>query len=183
MSEETRERAGRELDRSRLPPERSRPQSAREADDDARVFVLDEGARFLADPMTDLIIAGIGDVARDNGYSLLIQAARPDPHDVDRLFLPLLEERVDGAFLFLSGTPVVRRRTIRGSTSSASAVSSSSRRQGLRVASVTAENRGIAPAHRVPARAGTPADRVRLDPRRGPWSRNGCGATGGTGRR
>jgi DNA-binding LacI/PurR family transcriptional regulator len=76
-------------------------------------LVLDEGARFLADPMTELIIAGIGDVARDNGYSLLVQAARPDPDDTDRLFSPLLEERVDGAFLFLSGVPAIRRKTIR----------------------------------------------------------------------
>ena len=91
-------------------------------------LVLDEGARFLADPMTDLIIAGIGDVARDRGYSLLIQAARPDPDDADRLFSPLLEERVDGAFFL----PPVRRRCgagrSGGSTSSASASSSSSRR-------------------------------------------------------
>ena len=78
--------------------------------------------------MTDLIIAGIGDVARDHGYSLLIQAARPDPDDADRLFSPLLEDRVDGAFLFLSGAPSVRRRTIRRVDGSASASSSSSRR-------------------------------------------------------
>src|SRR3954451_2941645 len=37
-------------------------------------LLLDEGSRFLADPMTDLVIAGIGDVARDRGYGLLIQA-------------------------------------------------------------------------------------------------------------
>ena len=38
-------------------------------------LLLDEGNRFLADPMTDLVIAGIGDVARDRGYGLLIRAA------------------------------------------------------------------------------------------------------------
>lgn len=71
-------------------------------------LLLDEGSRFLADPMTDLIIAGIGDVARDRGYGLLIRAARP--HEPDpTLIRPLLEKRADGAFLFMSGEPEVRR--------------------------------------------------------------------------
>jgi DNA-binding LacI/PurR family transcriptional regulator len=70
-------------------------------------LLLDEGDRFLADPMTDLIIAGIGDVARDRGYGLLIRAARPDEPD-PTLIRPLLENRADGAFLFLSGTPDLR---------------------------------------------------------------------------
>lgn len=70
-------------------------------------LLLDEGNRFLADPMTDLIIAGIGDVARDRGYGLLIRAARP--HEPDpALIRPLLENRADGAFLFLSGAPELR---------------------------------------------------------------------------
>jgi DNA-binding LacI/PurR family transcriptional regulator len=70
-------------------------------------LLLDEGNRFLADPMTDLIIAGIGDVARDRGYALLIMAALP--HEPDpALIKPLLEKRADGAFLFLSGEPRVR---------------------------------------------------------------------------
>ena len=36
-----------------------------------------EGARCLADPMTNLVIAGIGDVARDRGYSVLIPTGKP----------------------------------------------------------------------------------------------------------
>lgn len=71
-------------------------------------LVLDEGARFLADPMTDLILAGIADVTRDRGYGLLIQAARPDARN-ETLLRPLLEQRVDGAFLFLSGEMELRR--------------------------------------------------------------------------
>jgi DNA-binding LacI/PurR family transcriptional regulator len=71
-------------------------------------LLLDEGNRFLADPMTDLIIAGIGDVARDRGYGLLIRAARPHEPDPS-LIKPLLENRADGAFLFLSGEPDLRR--------------------------------------------------------------------------
>jgi DNA-binding LacI/PurR family transcriptional regulator len=71
-------------------------------------LLLDESNRFLADPMTDLIIAGIGDVARDCGYGLLIRAARPFEPDPS-LIKPLLENRADGAFLFLSGDPQIRR--------------------------------------------------------------------------
>jgi DNA-binding LacI/PurR family transcriptional regulator len=71
-------------------------------------LLLDEGNRSLADPMTDLIIAGIGDVARDRGYGLLIRAARP--HEPDpALIRPLLENRADGAFLFMSGAPDLRK--------------------------------------------------------------------------
>lgn len=71
-------------------------------------LLLDEGNRFLADPMTDLVIAGIGDVARERGYGLLIRAALPNEPDPS-LLKPLLENRADGAFLFLSGEPELRR--------------------------------------------------------------------------
>jgi len=71
-------------------------------------LILDEGNQFLADPMTDLVIAGIGDVARERGYGLLIRAALPHEPDAS-LLKPLLENRADGAFLFLSGEPDLRR--------------------------------------------------------------------------
>ncbi len=67
-------------------------------------LMLDEGARYLADPMTDQVIAGVGDVARDRGYSVLIHAGRPGPPDRG-LLRPVLESRVDGVLLFLSGPP------------------------------------------------------------------------------
>jgi DNA-binding LacI/PurR family transcriptional regulator len=70
-------------------------------------LLLDEGSRFLADPMTDLVIAGIGDVARERGYGLLIRAALPDEPDPS-VVKPLLENRADGAILFLSGEPELR---------------------------------------------------------------------------
>ena len=65
-------------------------------------LLLDEGARYLADPMTDQVIAGVGDIARDRGYSVLIHAGRPGPPD-SGLLKPVLESRVDGVLLFLSG--------------------------------------------------------------------------------
>ena len=39
-------------------------------------LLLDDDAKFLADPMTDMVMAGAGDVTRENGYGLLIQSAR-----------------------------------------------------------------------------------------------------------
>lgn len=71
-------------------------------------LVLDEDARFLADPMTDLILAGIGDVTRERRYGLLIQAARAGEID-SGLLTPLVEHRVDGAMLLLSGPRSLRR--------------------------------------------------------------------------
>jgi DNA-binding LacI/PurR family transcriptional regulator len=75
-------------------------------------LVLDQHARFLADPLTDLIIAGVGDVAREQGYGILIQSASPT-EDSEDLLAPVLQSRVDGAFLLLSGEPEVREQTIR----------------------------------------------------------------------
>ena len=74
-------------------------------------LVLDQHARFLADPLTDLVIAGVGDVAREQEYGILIQSASPS-EEPDRLLAPLLQSRVDGAFLLLSGEPEVRESII-----------------------------------------------------------------------
>jgi DNA-binding LacI/PurR family transcriptional regulator len=74
-------------------------------------LVLDQHARFLADPLTDLIMAGIGDVARERDYGILIQASRP-AQDPDHLVTPLLQSRVDGAFLLLSGERAAREAHI-----------------------------------------------------------------------
>jgi DNA-binding LacI/PurR family transcriptional regulator len=74
-------------------------------------LVLDEHARFLADPLTDLVMAGVGDVAREEEYGILIQASMPSENP-DRLVKPVLESRVDGAFLLLSGDRAVREAHI-----------------------------------------------------------------------
>ena len=143
MSEETRERVGRELEQLGYRPNAAARSLRARRSMTLGFLVLDEGAGFLADPMTDLIIAGIGDVARDHGYSLLIQAARPDPNDVDGLFAPLLEERVDGALLFLSGARAIRRRAIRRIVELGFVcVVFEEAPAGVPVVSVTADNRG-----------------------------------------
>ena len=74
-------------------------------------LVLDEHVAFLADPLTVLLLAGAGDVARDHGYSVLVQGGRPDQLNGDFLS-PLFEGRADGAVIQLSGPRAVRRETI-----------------------------------------------------------------------
>lgn len=74
-------------------------------------LVLDQHARFLADPLTDLIMAGVGDVAREQGYGILIQSSRPSEGS-DRLLAPVLQSSVDGTFLLLSGEREVRETVI-----------------------------------------------------------------------
>ena len=74
-------------------------------------LLLDPDPQYLADPMTDLIIAGVGAVARERGYMVLVHAAQPD--HLDRgLLLPIHENRADGALLLLSGDRSVRLRYI-----------------------------------------------------------------------
>jgi len=74
-------------------------------------LVLDEAPSFLADPLTDLLIAGVGDVARDEDYGVLLQGERPLA-EARSLLRPLLERRVDGACVLMSGDPALRRSYI-----------------------------------------------------------------------
>src|SRR6476659_4688304 len=75
-------------------------------------LLLDDDAKFLADPMTDMIMAGAGDVTREHGYALLIQSARLGEAE-GGLLRPLLESRVDAGILYLSGEPGSRDVYIR----------------------------------------------------------------------
>ena len=52
-------------------------------------LVTDASARFLADPMTDLFLAGLGDDLRDRDHGLLIQSAHPDARPSSRCSRPL----------------------------------------------------------------------------------------------
>ncbi|MET0451217.1 MAG: LacI family DNA-binding transcriptional regulator [Mycobacterium sp.] len=74
-------------------------------------LLLDPDPRYLADPMTDLIIAGVGAVVRERGYMLLVHAAQPDSLD-QGLFMPIHQNRVDGALLLLSGKKALRQRYV-----------------------------------------------------------------------
>ena len=111
MAEETRERVAAAMEELGYYPN-LQARGLRSAETRTLGFlVLDQHARFLADPLTDLIMAGVGDVARERDYGILIQAIRPS-EDPERLLAPLLESRVDGAFLLLSGEREVRERVI-----------------------------------------------------------------------
>jgi DNA-binding LacI/PurR family transcriptional regulator len=74
-------------------------------------LVVDDHAGFLADPLTDQLMAGIADVARDHAYGMLVQGGRPVMDDTD-FFHPLREGRVDGVIIQLSGPRALRRRYI-----------------------------------------------------------------------
>ncbi|MDX6621148.1 MAG: hypothetical protein QOK36_3534, partial [Gaiellales bacterium] len=74
-------------------------------------LVTDASARFLADPMIDLFLAGLGDELRDHDYGLLIQSAHPTAA-FESLLAPVTEARVDGAVLLLSGPPELRAQRV-----------------------------------------------------------------------
>lgn len=107
MTRETRERVEEAMADLGYHPNMS-ARGLRSAQTNALGFlVLDPHAGFLADPLTDLLIAGVGDVARDRGYSLLIHGGTPGQPDPSFLS-PVLESRVDGALLLLSGEERLR---------------------------------------------------------------------------
>jgi DNA-binding LacI/PurR family transcriptional regulator len=104
------------------------------------LLILDPESRFLADIMTDVIVAGIGDIARDRGYSLLIQAGRPTGRQAS-LFEPVLEQRVDGIFMLLSGPSSLRRWYVREALDLDTKVVLFEADHTRRLPSVTAANR------------------------------------------
>ena len=66
--------------------------------------------------MTDQVIAGVGDVARDRGYSVLIHAGRPGPPDsgllkpvLTRMYFP---DEDNGADPVLAAVAPERRATL-----------------------------------------------------------------------
>ena len=74
-------------------------------------LLLDPDPLYLADRMTDLIISGVGAVARERGFMVLVHAAQPDQLD-HSLFAPIQQNRADGALLMLSGERQMRLRYI-----------------------------------------------------------------------
>jgi DNA-binding LacI/PurR family transcriptional regulator len=76
--------------------------------DTLALLLRDETESYLADPLTNLITSGIGDVLREAQRGLLIQTVKTGaPREA--LLNPLLESRVDGALVLLSGDPELRR--------------------------------------------------------------------------
>lgn len=67
-------------------------------------LIVDDAAKFLADPMNGQVMAGAGEVTSERDYGLLIESAKLGEID-DGLFRPIRENRIDGGILFLSGAP------------------------------------------------------------------------------
>lgn len=77
------------------------------------LLALDDTSRFLADPLTGLYLAGLGDSAREKGYSVLVHASG-SRRKRDEMLLPIAENRVDAACVLLSGTRSLRMRILEG---------------------------------------------------------------------
>lgn len=75
-------------------------------------LVVDDEARFLADPMNGTAMAGAGEMIRGRGFGMLIESAKLGEVD-DGLFAPLLQSRADGGILYLSGPPGDREVYVR----------------------------------------------------------------------
>ncbi|MDH2442856.1 LacI family DNA-binding transcriptional regulator [Amnibacterium sp. CER49] len=72
-------------------------------------FIGDAAKDYLADPLTDLFLAGMSAELRQEGNSLLIDSYVPG-QTLDSVARHLDEGRVDGAVLLLSGPEQERRR-------------------------------------------------------------------------
>jgi LacI family transcriptional regulator len=77
------------------------------------LLALDDTSRFLADPLTGLYLAGLGDSAREKGYSVLVHASS-SRRKRDEMLLPIAENRVDAACVLLSGSRSLRKRILEG---------------------------------------------------------------------
>jgi DNA-binding LacI/PurR family transcriptional regulator len=75
-------------------------------------LILDEDRSYLADPLTSQLVAGVGELTREEGYGLLIQADRPSAGG-QRLIATIMEGRVDGAFVSVAGARRQRLKRIR----------------------------------------------------------------------
>lgn len=73
-------------------------------------LVVDPSPRYLADPFHSEVVTGIGDVAREHGYGLLIQGMLLDEAAQPAEILhPFQQNRIDGAVVTLAGPPDLRR--------------------------------------------------------------------------
>lgn len=77
------------------------------------LLAADDTSRFLADPLTGLYLAGLGDCAREKGYSILVHASG-SRRKKDEMLLPIAENRVDAACVLLSGARGLRRKILEG---------------------------------------------------------------------
>lgn len=107
-AKETRRRVERAMAELGYHPNTSARALRSDRSDTVAFLLRDPSDEFLADPLTNLIIAGVGDVLRERDQNLLIQAARTDGPP-ESLLLPVLQGRADGSFALMSGPAELRR--------------------------------------------------------------------------
>lgn len=107
VGEKTRRRVERAMDQLGYQPNLA-ARALRAARADTVAFLLrDESREYLADPLTNLYLTGVGDVLREHDLSLLIQTVRPDAPPA-ALLDPIRGRKADGACVLLSGEPELR---------------------------------------------------------------------------
>ncbi|MBV9920144.1 MAG: LacI family DNA-binding transcriptional regulator [Pseudonocardia sp.] len=108
VSRQTERRVRRAMEELNYHPNSSARALRSQANGILAFLLLDESEKYLADPLTNHIIAGVGDVLRERGWSLLIHTVMAGSAR-EQLFQPLLQRSVDGAFLLVSGSRENRR--------------------------------------------------------------------------
>ncbi len=108
-SAETRARVLREVERLNYRPDASARRLRLERTGSLGVLVLDNAPDYLRDPFITNVIAGLGNVAAERAFSLVLQGVRPDSAKLAPL---LAQSQTDGLCLLLSGTKTERARVL-----------------------------------------------------------------------
>jgi LacI family transcriptional regulator len=108
-SAETRAKVLREAERLNYRPDANARRLRLERTGSIGVLVLDSAPDYLRDPFITNVIAGLGNVAAEKAFSLVLQGVRPNAEKVAPL---LSQSETDALCLLLSGTPAVRARLL-----------------------------------------------------------------------
>ncbi|MBC9209544.1 LacI family DNA-binding transcriptional regulator [Roseomonas aerophila] len=108
-SAETRAKVLREVERLNYRPDANARRLRLERTGSIGVLVLDSAPDYLRDPFITNVIAGLGNVAAEKAFSLVLQGVRPHAATVPPL---LAQSETDALCLLLSGTPAARMRLL-----------------------------------------------------------------------
>ncbi|EHL99664.1 transcriptional regulator, LacI family [Acetobacteraceae bacterium AT-5844] len=108
-SAETRARVLKEAERLNYRPDASARRLRLERTGSIGVLVLDSAPDYLRDPFITNVIAGLGNVAAERAFSLVLQGVRPDSATLAPL---LAQSQTDALCLLLSGSSAARQRVV-----------------------------------------------------------------------
>lgn len=108
-SAETRAKVLREVERLNYRPDANARRLRLERTGSIGVLVLDSAPDYLRDPFITNVIAGLGNVAAEKAFSLVLQGVRPNAATVPPL---LAQSETDALCLLLSGTSAARARLL-----------------------------------------------------------------------